>query len=814
MSIVRSASAKRAVVTGHRSLTSTTAAITYCLVRRTFLSSDPRCSCLAPPSFAMLPSLLLVLSALYALLPSTSAAPFPLTLDDPRIPGVIDDLSGSQWTASSPALGLTMPAHVPGDLITDLFNAQVIPEPLYELNWIKNASIWNDNVWYYNRTHSVSADRVASLRDSSRSDDLLLVFDGIKMGADIYVNGVWIARSIAQFERHIFSFRTLLANKTTTGALQAGANTISVVFNPAISTDLFMQCTGGWDWAPYSNTTTADGKSATFSRGIWKSVYMAYLEDGLAVTSTTPLVTYRGPFPTMPLSDGNHGGFTLNLTMQTMAVRAISANLTIQPSWRTTPIMATLNAPAGVSAASVYIDVSPEEILLWWPTGLGAQPLYDVDISIATASVKTPLHIHRRIGFRYFAIVTGNDTDDDYVQTNADVDGTDTMGMRFCINGAPIFARGANIIPMDNMEGRYSAAAHRRMVWNARDGGMNIMRIWGGGVYLPSIFYATADEVGVMVYHDLMNRDYYTGLADEVRAYQSQVRRLATHPSIVIWDGCNECDANQGQIGTTVMTVLTNEDSSRAVWPSCPAQGWRSGVNRLSSHPDGMKLNPAPASLGADVNAFGTIEQHGPYQHGDGWPAVNGDTRNANQFDPMMPLDQLDPDAPVGLGHPNLFTSEFGSVGWSSFESVAPTIAPNHWALHGGAAPDNCDGGGWPSRCIGENVMSQRNYPCDSIIFQYFGGTAADLEVVGEMAFKKQLFQCLYGQALVLRGYIEQHRSTNTYGLQIWQLNEIWPTGRLQTHAHTRTHALTTLTQREPRSHIVRLLTRVWHCSV
>ena len=226
------------------------------------------------------------------------------------------------------------------------------------------------------------------------------------------------------------------------------------------------------------------------------------------------------------------------------------------------------------------------------------------------------------------------------------------------------------------------------------------------------------------------------------------------------------------------MSILTSEDSSRAVWPSCPAQGWRSGVNRLSSHPNGVALNPSPAAaVRAEVGVFGDIETHGPYQHGDGWPAVNGDNHNANQFDPMLPLTQLDPSAQIGLTYPNVFTSEFGSVGWSSWESVSPTIAPSHYALHGGAAPDDCDNGGWPSRCVGDNVMAQRNYPCDSIIFQYFGGTAADLEQVGEMPFKKQLFQCLYGQALVLTGYILQHRATNTYGLQIWQLNEIWPTG-------------------------------------
>ena len=224
------------------------------------------------------------------------------------------------------------------------------------------------------------------------------------------------------------------------------------------------------------------------------------------------------------------------------------------------------------------------------------------------------------------------------------------------------------------------------------------------------------------------------------------------------------------------MSILTNEDSSRAVWPSCPAQGWVSGVNRLSSHPDGSVLQPAKAAVMAEVSALGAIEQHGPYQHGDGWPAVNGDNKTPNKFDPMLPLDDLNPSAPIGLAHPNLFTSEFGSVGWSSWESLSPTVAPAHWALHGGDKPDNCSGG-FASHCEGPNVMAQRNYPCDSIIFQYWGGSSADLDVVGEQAFKKQLYQCLYGQALVLRGYIEQHRATNTYGLQIWQLNEIWPTG-------------------------------------
>ena len=299
----------------------------------------------------------------------------------------------------------------------------------------------------------------------------------------------------------------------------------------------------------------------------------------------------------------------------------------------------------------------------------------------------------------------------------------------------------------------------------------------GGGVFLPSIFYATADEAGVLVYHDMMNRDYFSGMQAEVNAYRNQIRRLSQHPSIAIWDGCNECNPNQGSIGTTVMTIVTSEDSSRAIWPSCPAQGWSTGVNRLSSLPNGNPLKPVPSLLHAN------LEQHGPYQHGDGWPAVNGDNRNLNIFNSMLPL-SLNPSTAFGLGRTNTFTSEFGSVGWSSFESLSPTIAPQHWSLHGGAAPDNCTGS-FSNKCKGGNVMAQRNYPCDSIVITYFGGEQSDLDEVGEQAFKKQLFQCLYGQALVLKGYIEQHRATNTFGLQIWQLNEIW---RHTTHTTHGTH--------------------------
>jgi beta-mannosidase len=128
----------------------------------------------------------------------------------------------------------------------------------------------------------------------------------------------------------------------------------------------------------------------------------------------------------------------------------------------------------------------------------------------------------------------------------------------------------------------------------------------------------------------------------------------------------------------------------------------------------------------------------------------------------------------VGLGQRNTFASEFGSSVYSSFESMSPTIAPEPWSIHGGAPPDSCKPG-FASRCEGGNVMAQRNYPCDNIITAYFG--ASNFDEIGEAPFKKHLWQCMVGQALLMKSDIETRRAGNQFGILSWQYNEIWPTG-------------------------------------
>ena len=109
--------------------------------------------------------------------------------------------------------------------------------------------------------------------------------------------------------------------------------------------------------------------------------------------------------------------------------------------------------------------------------------------------------------------------------------------------------------------------------------------------------YEACDELGIMVYHDMQYaQGGHSPKNDAVQdaELRHQIRRLASHPSIVMWDGCNECrviiGTPTGIYATFVMTVVAQEDQSRAVWPSCPALGWTGGVNRLTSMPKRTQL--------------------------------------------------------------------------------------------------------------------------------------------------------------------------------------------------------------------------------
>jgi hypothetical protein len=257
-------------------------------------------------------------------------------------------------------------------------------------------------------------------------------------------------------------------------------------------------CVRMQDWAPYTNTE--EQGINTFSKGIWKSVYTVEVSTA-AITAVVPQIFYSGEYPTSPLQDGSHGGFEVQVRAHMWAATATSGTVSISGDWGGSASQP-VQVPAGesdvshprthgtpppppsvgwrVSLSALPIPCSPKmpeimnakrscclpmqvtlkmtasasQIKLWWPAGHGAQPLYNLSVSFkpstALETAAAPEAI-RRVGFRMFALVTGNDTDPAYVKANEGTDGTDGLGMLWRVNGAVIWCKGANMIPMEEL---------------------------------------------------------------------------------------------------------------------------------------------------------------------------------------------------------------------------------------------------------------------------------------------------------------------------------------------------------------------------
>jgi hypothetical protein len=277
----------------------------------------------------------------------------------------------------------------------------------------------------------------------------------------------------------------------------------------------------------------------------------------------------------------------------------------------------------------------------------------------------------------------------------------------------------------------------------------------GGGIFEHDVFYTSADQFGLLLLHDMQfagalqpglkppivdggHRPAFPGSPAGVNAtrtleseIQYQIRRLSHHPSIAVWSGCNG-DGGCEQVGRQnwVMTVVAAEDKSRPFQTSSPSDGWASGVQQLNGLPSEQPL-VARGWSASSHDGTGAYAGLG----GADWPSYNTWIRPyANTSDlmelftpPMMStawVAQVDSPRAAAANHAS-FVTEFGCVGWSSFESYSATIPENDWSLHS------------PSSFY-------RNWPADAVVQSYWGtGARAALSETGEAALRSQLFQSM-----------------------------------------------------------------------
>ena len=402
-----------------------------------------------------------------------------------------------------------LPAQVPGDIHNDLMEAGQL-EYLYYGDAIERNKWTKDLEWWYKREFFVSAQDLNEVSE--------LVFKGIDTMASIYLNGKKIGRCENMFREYRFdvSDKLLLDAPNSLWVCVEPINIVMKQYNTdpyfACFNDhrIFIrkaQCHFGWDWAP-------DCPGA----GIWNSVelqsYSKIRIDGVNLnTHMNGAVTF---FVTLNDAVQNIGNLDLALSIQ---ISDVDGHELCHESWP-------------VSGIKNFRNLFVKNSKIWWPNGMGEAHLYNYKISLSKQNTALDQR-QGRLGFRE-------------VQLQEAPMGPDKMGFSFIVNHQECFAKGANWVPLDNFTGAIPEEKYRHMLQLVKLSGMNMLRVWGGGIYEKDIFYELCDELGIMVWQDFMfacgdvpdNHAWFNENVREEIIYQ--IKRLRIHTSLVYWVGGNE----------------------------------------------------------------------------------------------------------------------------------------------------------------------------------------------------------------------------------------------------------------------------------
>ncbi len=454
-------------------------------------------------------------------------------------------------------------ATVPGSVHTDLLNNKLIDDPFYrdneqKLQWIGKTD------WEYQTNFNATPNILAH-------DNIDLVFEGLDTYANVFVNDESLLNADNMFRTWRVDCKRLL---------RPGLNTLRIRFRSPINeisplmTKLDYQLPAGndqgektsphtrkapyqfgWDWGPRFVTS-----------GVWRPVSLeawnkARVDDLhiLPRQVTAAAANLTAAVEVVANSETNATIIVDNLTDRSVAAKR---EVKLAPGSNRVALDFTIARPA-----------------LWWPNGLGAHPLYTFKARLLING--QPLDaITTRTGLRSLEL-----------RQQPDASG---KSFTFVINGVPVFAKGGNWIPADSFPTRISKAKYRQLLESVRDTNMNMLRVWGGGIYERNDFYELCDEMGILVWQDFMfGCSLYPGdqaFLDNVRQEAiDNVKRLRNHPSIVIWAGNNEIESGWFHWGWkdqfpaklwddylklfygVLPEVCSSLDPARPYWPSSPS---------------------------------------------------------------------------------------------------------------------------------------------------------------------------------------------------------------------------------------------------
>lgn len=621
------------------------------------------------------------------------------------------------WTFGQARLANRYPAVVPGVVHTDLLRQRLIDDPYTGLNERKVQWVDKED-WVYETTFRPT-DAVLSAANAD------LCFDGLDTYADVYLNDTKILEADNMFRRWRVSIRPLL---------KQGDNVLRVYFHSPVKVDM-----SKWEKAPRlygaandqsENGGLLDRKLSVFAR---KAGYHYGWDWGpRLVTSGIWREVWIEPWSTARIADvhlrqrevSRRKAVVTGVVEVEAECDLADAVVTIT-NRDTRRVVASRRCALTKGHNTLALEFTVRNPRLWWCNGLGKPELYHFTTEL-TAGGSAVAQQDSRIGLRSVRLVT-------------DADAGCTRQFYFVLNGVPVFAKGSNYIPQDNFLTNVTPERYRQTLLDAVGANMNMIRVWGGGIYENDLFYDLCDELGLMVWQDFMfacsTYPAEGAWLESVRQEAADnVRRLRNHPSIVLWCGGNEC-----------MDAWFN-------W------GWRGRM--MKDNPDGAKLVEQQqehlyydvlSDVCAQLIPDDVYTPGSPFTvRGKGSDGINGDRHFYGVGHRRMPVGSYNREE----AH---FFSEYGM---QSFPEYATVLS---------FAPDTT------THDIGSELMmwhQRGGAEANNTIAWYIGSEYGQTRGFRQFLYASQLLQ---GDAM--RTAIEAHRRNRPHcmGSLLWQHNDCWP---------------------------------------
>lgn len=612
------------------------------------------------------------------------------------------------WEFSQAGSNEWMSARVPGTVHQDLLDHGRLPDPFYGMNEQKVQWVEKED-WFYRTVFTVTADQL-------KSDAAWLTFEGLDTYADVYLNGSLLLKADNMFVGHKLAVKDVL---------REGENRLMIRFRSPVEETAPQWDTDGFNYpadndhsekrmsvytrkAPYSYGWDWGIRLAT--SGIWRPVKLTFC-NGAAIDDF--FVCQQEVTEQVAKVDNQ-----LEINNVTSTPKEAQVKVVYAYGEQADTLTRTVVLQPGKNSLSMPAWI--EKPHLWMPNGWGDPALYTFTATVSVDG-KEVASREEAIGLRSIRVVMEDDKDG--------------KSFYFEVNGKPMFAKGSNYIPGDALLPNMTGERYARLFEDIRAANMNMVRVWGGGIYEDDRFYEEADRNGILVWQDFIfacttypHDPTFLKRVSEEAVYN--MRRLRNHASLAMWCGNNEIYEGMRYWGW-------KDKYSPVVW------------KEMTEGYDVLFRQLLPELV--EANDPGRFYMHGsPYEANWGRPESwkIADSHNWGTWYGQKPFESLDTEIPR-------FMSEYGFQAFPEMKTIRMFASPEDYELESPVMNAH------QKASIGNFLIKK---------------TMALYYKVPEK-FEDLIYAGLILQGQGMRHGIEAHRRHRPYcmGSLPWQLNDSWP---------------------------------------